>query len=127
MATTLDTLDIERVGQGQGISGGFLQGVGRAAARNPVGAVAGVLCLILIFLAIFGPTLAPYSATRVDFPRLEAPSSAHPFGTDNLLRDIFSRILIGTRNSLGIAFASIALSTVLGVVLGIGSGYLAGA
>src|SRR5581483_10210810 len=73
-----------------------------------------------------GPTLAPYPATRVDFNRLEAPSLSHPFGTDNLLRDMFSRILIGTRNSLGVAFASIAVSTIFGVLLGITSGYLGG-
>ena len=63
-----------------------------------------------IILAVIGPDLAPYEATRVDFGRLEAPSLSHPFGTDNLLRDLFSRVLIATRNTLGIAFAAIFVS-----------------
>jgi peptide/nickel transport system permease protein len=126
MALTAESLDIDLRGTSLSEGTGFLRGLARAARKNPVGAIAGVMCLLLVLLAIFGPMLAPYSATRVDFPRLVAPSAAHPFGTDNLLRDIFSRILIGTRNSLGIAFASIAVSTVLGVLLGVTSGYLAG-
>jgi peptide/nickel transport system permease protein len=126
MAITAESLDIDVRGQLRGESSGMLHGIGRAARKNPVGAVAGVFCLLLVLLAIFGPTLAPYEATRVDFARLAAPSAAHPFGTDNLLRDMFSRILIGTRTSLGVAFASIAVSTIFGVLLGITSGYLGG-
>jgi peptide/nickel transport system permease protein len=76
---------------------------------------------------VFGPALAPYSPNRIDFPLLEAPSLSHPFGTDNLFRDLFSRIIFGARNSLGIGFASVAVSLVLGVVAGITSGYLGGA
>src|SRR2546421_13001961 len=117
MALSAESLDFDVRGSALTPSSGSLQGLARAARKNPVGAFAGLVCLFLVFLAIFGPTLAPYSATRVDFGRLLAPSAAHPFGTDNLLRDIFSRILIGTRNSLGIAFASIAVSTMLGVLL----------
>ena len=126
MAISLETVDIDLRGGSRSDSGSFFRTLARAARKNPVGAVAGVVCLFLIFLAIFGPTLAPYPATRVDFNRLEAPSLSHPFGTDNLLRDMFSRILIGTRNSLGVAFASIAVSTIFGVLLGITSGYLGG-
>jgi peptide/nickel transport system permease protein len=94
--------------------------------KKPVGAFAGLACGVLIFLAIFGPDVAPYSPNRIDFPYLEAPSLSHPLGTDNLFRDQFSRVIYGARNSLGIGFSAIAVSIVLGVALGITSGYLGG-
>ena len=107
--------------------GGFLRAVGKAARRNPVGAAAGVCCLLLIILAIIGPSIAPYDPNRTDFPRLQSPSFSHPFGTDNLFRDMLSRIIVGARNSLGIGFASIAIAAVLGIVLGVTGGYVGGA
>jgi peptide/nickel transport system permease protein len=127
MATTLDSLELGVAGLSGPTQTSFIGGVARAARKNPLGAVAGVLCVFLILMAIIGPSVAPHDATRVDFNRLEPPSLSHPFGTDNLLRDIFSRILIGTRNTLGVAFAAIFVSTMLGVLLGVSSGYLAGA
>src|SRR5690606_8051018 len=51
----------------------------------------------------------------------------HPFGVDHLSRDMFSRIVVGAKNSLGIAFTAIAVSTVLGIVLGVTSGYFGSA
>jgi peptide/nickel transport system permease protein len=107
-------------------SDSLVKGVWKASRKNPAGAVAGLLCIGLIFLAIFGPDVTPYPANRVDFPRLAAPSFTHPFGTDNLFRDMFARVIVGARNSLGIAFAAIAVSTVIGVILGVSSGYLGG-
>lgn len=98
----------------------------RAARRNPLGAVAGVVSLLLILLAVLGPAIAPHPADAANFPRLQSPSLAHPLGTDNLFRDIFSRILVGGRISLGVGFAAVFVSTILGVVLGIASGYLGG-
>jgi len=98
----------------------------RAARRNPLGAAAGIVCVVLILLAILGPTIAPHDADAANFPRLNSPSLAHPFGTDNLFRDMFSRILVGARISLGVGFAAVFVSTLLGIVLGIASGYLGG-
>jgi peptide/nickel transport system permease protein len=98
----------------------------RAVTKNPLGAIAGLVCLLLILLAIFGPSIAPYDPNDVSFPYLGAPSVDHPLGTDNLSRDMLSRIIYGARNSLGIAFTAIALSTALGVILGVSTGYLAG-
>lgn len=106
--------------------GGRLRAISRAARKNPVGAVAGVCCILLILVAVVGPSISPYSADRVGFARLQAPTLAHPFGTDNLFRDMFSRIIVGSRNSLGIGFASVAVGTILGVLLGVTSGYLGG-
>ena len=107
-------------------STGWLKSVGRAARKNPAGAFAGLVCLLLIVLAIGGQSFAPYDPNRIDFPFLQAPSLSHPLGTDNLFRDLFSRIIFGARISLGISFAAIGVSIALGVVLGISSGYLGG-
>ena len=94
--------------------------------RNPIGAAAGVVCVLLILLAFFGSSFAPYDANRLDFVRLQSPSLTHPFGTDNLARDMLSRIMFGASNSLGVAFFAILFSMVIGVMLGVTSGYLGG-
>ncbi len=107
-------------------SRGWSESVRRNARKNPVGALAGVFCLLLVLLAVVGPMVAPYSPNRIDFPLLQAPTLSHPFGTDNLFRDLFSRIIFGARNSLGVGFAAIGISLLLGVVLGVTSGFLRG-
>jgi len=117
--------DIERAAE-KSVGAPWHVGVVRAARKNPLGAAAAIACLGLIFLAIFGPYVAPYPANRIDFQRHQPPSLSHPFGTDNLNRDLFSRIIVGARNSLGIGFAAIAVSTALGIVLGISAGYFGG-
>jgi peptide/nickel transport system permease protein len=100
--------------------------IARNVRRNPSGAMAGVVCLLLVLLALFGTSISPYDANRLDFVRLQSPSLSHPFGTDNLARDFLSRIIYGARNSLGVSFAAIAVSMIFGITLGIGSGYLGG-
>lgn len=105
---------------------GRLSRLGRLARRNPVGAVAGIVCILLILVAIFAPVIAPYPAEKVGFPRLHPPSLTYPFGTDNLFRDMFSRIVIGSRISLGVGFAAVATGTVFGVFFGLVSGYVGG-
>lgn len=94
--------------------------------RNPIGAAAGVVCVLLVLLAAFGTSIAPYDANRLDFVRLQPPSLSHPFGTDNLARDFLSRIVYGARNSLGVSFAAIAVSSIFGISFGVASGYLGG-
>ena len=106
--------------------GGFIRGTARAAHRNPIGAAAGIACILLIVLAVIGPSIAPYDPNQTDFPRLQSPNATHPFGTDNLFRDMFSRIVVGARNSLGIGFASVAVATLLGITLGVTAGYFGG-
>ncbi|MFC1533368.1 ABC transporter permease [Thermodesulfobacteriota bacterium] len=92
-----------------------------------------VIITILLVAALFGPIFAPYSPTKVS-PKdsLKPPfwnsggNFAHPFGTDRMGRDIFSRILYGARLSLGISLAVIAMGGVAGTILGLVSGYLGG-
>jgi peptide/nickel transport system permease protein len=119
--TTAATLDA--VYETRAAPRGRFSGLRLAARKNPVGAAAGVSCILLILLAIFGPAIAPHPADLSAFPRLQSPSQTYPFGTDNLFRDMFSRIIVGARNSLGVGFASVAVATTLGVILGVTSGY----
>lgn len=120
--------DIEEVAQLPPFQGAnWRTSVLRAMRKNPVGALSGLVCLMLIVLAVIGPDIAPYDPNDTSLPRLTAPSLSYPLGTDNLFRDLFSRIIYGSRNSLGVGFASVGVSLVLGVVLGVTSGYLRGA
>src|SRR6185436_4932182 len=116
-AAILETWSAEPVGRSH---------LWQSARRNPLGAAAGVVCVLLVLLAMIGPAIAPHPADAANFPRLSSPSLAHPMGTDNLFRDIFSRILVGARISLGVGFAAVFVSTLLGIILGIASGYLGG-
>ncbi len=96
-------------------------------SENPVTAVALGMVGLLTFAAVFGTVLAPYDPIATDTARaLQPPSGSHWFGTDNLGRDVFSRVLAATRLDLGIAVAAVALSLVIGSVLGVLSGYFGG-
>lgn len=87
----------------------------------------GFLVLVLIFLAIFGPSLAPYDPIEINFrEKLKAPSATHWFGTDEAGRDIFSRILHGTRISLRVAVIIVLIASSVGVTLGILAGFYGG-
>ena len=82
------------------------------------------IVLFFILLAIIGPVIAPYGINDQNLPqRLAPPSSEHWSGTDDLGRDIFSRILHGTRISLTVGFAAVILSAVIGSFLGVIAGY----
>lgn len=94
---------------------------------NPVTLLAFTMFAFLIFCAVFGPAIAPYDplATNASIA-LQPPSWAHWFGTDNVGRDVFSRVLVATRLDLSISVAAVALSFVVGSILGAVSGYWGG-
>ncbi len=98
----------------------------RIARQKPVGAIAGLICVGMIIVAVFATQLAPHAVDAAKFPRLHAPSGTYPMGTDNLFRDQFSRILVGSRISLGVGFGSVFLGTLIGTVLGLIAGYMGG-
>lgn len=101
--------------------------LGQQARRRPVGAVAGVVCILLILVAILAEAIAPYGASQLFVrDRLKPPSATHTFGTDNLYRDIYSRIVIGSRVTLGVGFAAVLFGTVVGTAVGLISGYAGG-
>lgn len=99
----------------------------RRFLRNKL-AVAGLLVLLLfVCAAVFAPVLTPYTPTQTDLINARcAPSAAHLLGTDDLGRDILTRMLYGGRISLSVGIASMLLQLVLGVVLGMLAGYYGG-
>ncbi|MDJ0953145.1 MAG: ABC transporter permease, partial [Acidimicrobiia bacterium] len=91
-------------------------------------AVAGLVVLtILVFAGIFGEAIAPYGINDIDIPnRLTGPSADHWFGTDELGRDVFSRVLIAARVSLQVGFIAVGFALVVGVPIGLVAGYYRG-
>lgn len=94
---------------------------------NPVTLIAFVMLGVILFAGLFGPYLAPHDPLASDAGRaLQPPSPAHWFGTDNLGRDVFSRVLVATRLDLAISVTAVALSFIFGSILGAISGYWGG-
>ena len=86
-----------------------------------------VLVVMVLFAAAFGPQLAPHDPLAVSLlDRLKPPSGAHLFGTDDLGRDLFSRVLAGARISLEVAAIILSISVVFGTLIGILSGLVGG-
>src|ERR1700680_1933779 len=95
--------------------------------ENPVTFVAFALFSFLVLCALLGPALVPYDPLASDTARaLTGPSAAHWFGTDQLGRDIFSRISVATRLDLGIAASAVALAFAIGTLLGLVAGFVGG-
>ncbi|MEM6849385.1 MAG: ABC transporter permease [Pseudomonadota bacterium] len=106
---------------------GALSHIGYVLRSNPVTMVAFGLLGLILFVGVFGPAIAPYDPLASNAANaLQPPSAAHWFGTDNLGRDVFSRVLVATRLDLIISVAAVALSFVIGSVLGALAGYYGG-
>ncbi|MFS8038576.1 ABC transporter permease [Xanthobacter sp. AM11] len=94
---------------------------------NPVTGIAFGMFLVLVVCATIGPFIVPYDPLASDTAAaLQAPSAAHWFGTDNLGRDIFSRVVVATRLDMAIAVFSVALVFAAGGIAGIASGFFGG-
>jgi peptide/nickel transport system permease protein len=99
----------------------------RRFRKNRLSVAGGVIVLALFFIAAFAPVIAPYSPHNIDRNHiLEPPGLKHPFGTDDLGRDVMSRMIWGSRISLAVGFVAIGLATIIGMVLGAVSGYYGG-
>ena len=89
-------------------------------------AAAGFIVLILV-LALVGETIAPYGANEINvMNQLQAPSLTHFFGTDDLGRDVFSRVIIAARPSVMVSVVSVSLALLAGVSIGLASGFFGG-
>ncbi len=99
----------------------------RRLAKNKL-ALAGLVILLLMFIiAMLAPVIAPYGFEETDlYNTFATPSKEHLFGTDELGRDIFSRLMVGTRYSLRIGLLSVLYSSIVGIALGCISGYYGG-
>ncbi|HEV2112730.1 MAG TPA: ABC transporter permease [Terriglobales bacterium] len=95
--------------------------------RNPLAALGVVLIVMFSIFAIFAPWLAPQDPAHIELAaRLNAPSAAHWFGTDELGRDIFSRIIVGARISMLVGSCVVGASLLLGLIAGCLAGYYGG-
>jgi len=98
----------------------------RELRRSRIAQVSFVVTLLFALLALLGPVLAPYSATEMlTLPR-QAPSAEYWFGTDEIGRDIFSRMLISARVALTVGFVAVGIGLVVGGVMGVLAGYFGG-
>lgn len=99
----------------------------RLLMANPVTVVSTGLLLLIAFVAVTANWIAPYEINDVDVPNaLRPPSGSHWFGTDELGRDVFSRVLVATQASMRVAVVSVAFAAVVGVTVGLVSGYRGG-
>ena len=100
----------------------------RRMLRRPASAAGGVVVLVFVTLAVGAPWIAADDPLRTDWGQIrKAPTWAHPFGTDDLGRDNFSRVVWGSRISMQAGVFSILLATAIGVPLGLAAGYHRGA
>jgi len=97
------------------------------ARRKPIGAFSGLVVVAMLLMTVFAERIAPYGYDEaIRGARMKPPSAAHWLGTDNLSRDIWSRVVYGARVSITIGFATIALGTAAAAALGVTSGYFGG-
>ncbi|MGO4704418.1 ABC transporter permease [Microvirga sp. 2MCAF38] len=95
--------------------------------KNRAAVFGAAIVLFFVLVAIVAPFVAPFDPTKPSFSAIrKAPSALHWFGTDELGRDVFSRMLLGTRASLSAGVISVSIAIVLGVPFGLISGYFGG-
>ena len=119
------TLDRHRPGRCSGPRQVAL-GFGRIL-HEPSALIGAAIVLFFVVVAIFAPLIAPYDPNAPDWMAIrEAPSAAHWFGTDDLGRDVLSRVIFGTRASLAAGIVSVAVAVLIGVPFGMLAGYFGG-
>ena len=102
-------------------------GVLRFVLRKPLGALGAFMLASVILAALFAPLAARYDTNAQDYQRrLEGPSLSHFMGTDEFGRDLWARVVHGSRISLLVGFASVLIGTTIGLALGVFSGYTGG-
>ena len=113
---------------GREIEAGSLQRAWRRAARRPPALIGAAVVMFYLLLALSAPWIAPDDPLRTEWSQIrKAPTAAHPFGTDDLGRDILSRVVWGTRISMQAGVFSILLAMAVGVPAGLMAGYYRGA
>jgi peptide/nickel transport system permease protein len=99
----------------------------RLLLRNPVTVVSAVVLGVVVCVAVAANWITPFGVNVVDVPSaLRPPSGDHWFGTDELGRDVLSRVLVATQASIGVAVVSVAFAVIVGVTVGIVAGYRGG-
>lgn len=99
----------------------------RRLRENRLAMIGGALVLLLFVVSFLAPNIAPYDPAYIDVSAvLQSPSQAHPFGTDNLGRDVLSRMIWGARISLKVGFVAVGIATLIGIFFGAVAGYYGG-
>jgi peptide/nickel transport system permease protein len=106
--------------------GSRLRRLGRRFVRRPGALAGGVVVLAFVAVALFAPVLAPADPNEISPDRRLPPSAAHPFGTDELGRDVLSRVIYGARVSLRVGLVAIGIALTAGTLLGVVAGYFGG-
>jgi peptide/nickel transport system permease protein len=102
-------------------------GLGTFIRRSPLSAFWGCIAAAILVMAIAAPVLAPYEPLKSDFRAMsKPPNERHYFGTDQIGRDVLSRVVYGSRASLTIAIGAVLFGTTLGAFWGLASGYFGG-
>ena len=119
----ISTFAGEPVAEGHGWLGELVT----ALRRNPLGVASAGIIVLLALTATFADVVAPYDplAPHPEI-RLSAPSRAHPFGTDDIGRDVLSRVIYGSRISLWVGLLAVGIGTIVGMLIGLVSGYWEG-
>src|SRR5450759_1915464 len=95
--------------------------------KNKLAVIGGILVLLVFILSILAPKIAPYDPTEIHIQNiLIRPSFTYPLGTDELGRDVLSRMLWGGRISLEVGFVAVGIATILGIILGSLAGFYGG-
>jgi peptide/nickel transport system permease protein len=106
----------------------WLTALARLARRKPLGAMGGLIVAAMLVMAAFAEQIAPYGYDdSIRGARMKPPGAAHWLGTDNLSRDMWSRIVYGARVSITVGFLTVALALVLASAIGVSSAYFGGA
>lgn len=96
-------------------------------SKNKIGFLILLMCLLFIFCGIFAPLISPYDPYKTNSrSRLQPPSKSNLLGTDELGRDVLSRVIWGARISMSIAIITVSISVLVGVIIGMISGYVGG-
>ncbi len=95
--------------------------------KQPLGAIGFVIVLMFVICVVFAPLIAPYDYAQQDIPnRMEGPSAKYWLGTDHLGRDLFSRLVYGSRVAFATALPSVGIALTVGMLLGLVAGYVGG-
>src|SRR5438093_9971511 len=95
--------------------------------RRPLATAGAVLIIVMLIAAAFADVIAPYDPTAINFPDLlKPPSPEHLLGADNFGRDVFSRVVFGSRTALLVGFSASLVGCTLGLILGVVGAYLGG-
>lgn len=123
LTTSAERITVRRPSAGRALHSGMR----RFLRSSPLGAAAAVVLVLLILVAIFAAQVAPYDPIRNNYTQqLKPPSTLHWLGTDDLGRDLLSRVIYGLQISLFVSLVSVALGISVGVFWGVTSGYIGG-